>query len=46
MLGNLKDEFNPQNFQEIKFKEFDELEQFILHRLFEIEKSFKENFYK
>ena len=37
---------NPQNFQKIQFREFDELEQFILHRLFEIEKSFKDNFYK
>ena len=46
MLGNLKDEFNPQSFKEIKFKEFDELEQFILHRLFEMEKSFKDNFHK
>ena len=46
LLGNLKDEFNPENFQKIQFKEFDELEQFILHRLFEIEKTFKDNFYK
>ncbi|MDA9684027.1 isoleucine--tRNA ligase [Candidatus Pelagibacter bacterium] len=46
MLGNLKDEFNPQVFQEIKFKEFEELEQFILHRLFEVEQAFKDNFYK
>ena len=36
MLGNLKDNFEKQNFEEIKINEFDELEQFILHKLFMI----------
>ena len=34
MLGNLKDKFEKQNFEKIKLNEFDELEQFILHKLF------------
>ena len=40
MLGNLKDKFEKQNFEKIKLKEFDELEQFILHKLFLINESF------
>ena len=34
MLGNLKDNYEKQNFEKIKLNEFDELEQFILHKLF------------
>ena len=34
MLGNLKDNFEKQKFEEIKHNELDELEQFILHKLF------------
>ena len=41
MLGNPKDIFEKQNFE--KLNEFDELEQFILHKLFSINKSFNEN---
>jgi isoleucyl-tRNA synthetase len=43
MLGNLKDNFEKQNFEKIKLDEFDELEQFILHKLFSIKQSFDEN---
>ena len=43
MLGNLKDNFEKQEFVKINFKEFDELEQFILHRLFIISEQVKEN---
>ena len=43
MLGNLKDNFEKQNFEKIKLNEFDELEQFILHKLFLINKSVDEN---
>ncbi len=43
MLGNLKDNFEKQNFEKTKLNEFDELEQFILHKLFSINKSFNEN---
>ena len=43
MLGNLKDNFEKQNFEKIKFNELDELEQFVLHKLFLISKSVDEN---
>ncbi len=43
ILGNLKDNFEKQNFEKIKLNEFDELEQFVLHKLFSINKSFNEN---
>ena len=43
LLGNLKDKFVKQDFDKIKLKEFDELEQYILHKLFILNKSFEEN---
>jgi isoleucyl-tRNA synthetase len=43
LLGNLKDKFDQQNFKEINLKEFDELEQYILHKIFHISKSVEEN---
>ena len=43
MLGNLKDNFEKQNFEKIKINEFDELEQYILHKLFTINNHVKEN---
>ncbi len=43
ILGNLKDSFEKQNFDKIDFKKFDELEQYILHKLFTIDKSVKES---
>ena len=43
MLGNLKDNFEKQKFEKIKLNELDELEQFILHKLFLLNKSVDEN---
>jgi len=43
MLGNLKDKFEQQNFEKLKINEFDELEQYILHKLFVIGMSVSEN---
>ena len=43
MLGNLKDKFEKQNFEKIKINEFDELEQYILNRLYMISKSVEDN---
>ena len=34
MLGNLNDKFEPQNFEKLNIKDFDELEQYILHKVF------------
>ena len=39
MLGNLKDNFEKQNFEKLNLKEFDELEQYILHKIHRISKS-------
>ena len=43
ILGNLKDEFVKQDFKNIKPNEFDELEQFILHKLYLMGLSVEEN---
>ena len=43
MLGNLKDKFEPQNFKKIKLEEFDELEQYILHKIYHTGKSVENN---
>ena len=43
MLGNLKDNFEKQSFEKINLAEFDELEQYILHKLFLISNSVTEN---
>ena len=43
MLGNLKDNFQKQDFKKVKVKEFNELEQYILHKLFEINNWVDEN---
>ncbi len=43
MLGNLKDNFEPQDFKNLDLKEFDELEQFILHKIYHISKSVENN---
>ncbi len=43
MLGNLKDNFEKKNFEDIKINEFDELEQYILHKIYEIGESFNES---
>ena len=43
ILGNLQDRFEQQNFEKLNLKEFDELEQYILHKVYHISKSVKEN---
>ena len=43
LLGNLKDKFEQQNFENLDLKDFDELERYILHRVYEISKSVEEN---
>ncbi len=43
MLGNLNDKFEKQNFEKIKLSELDELEQYILHKLFVINNSVESN---
>ncbi len=43
MLGNLKDRFDKQDFEKIQINKMDELEQFILHKLYLIGKSVDEN---
>ena len=43
VLGNIKDKFEQQNFQELDLKEFDELDQYILHKIYHMSKSVEEN---
>ncbi len=43
ILGNIKDDFKKQNYNEVNVKELPELEQFILHKIFKINKSVKYN---
>ena len=43
ILGNLKDEFKEQKFDKLNIKEFDELEQYILHKIFSISQSVNKN---
>tara|TARA_B100000029_G_scaffold334627_1_gene326729 strand:+ start:3125 stop:5851 length:2727 start_codon:yes stop_codon:yes gene_type:complete len=44
ILGNLRDEFKPQKFKNIKYKEFPELEKLILHKLYVLNLEIKNNF--
>ncbi len=46
ILGNLKDNYKKQNLDKVDFEKFDELEQYILHKLFTLNKEFKNNFEK
>jgi isoleucyl-tRNA synthetase len=43
LLGNLKDNYQSQDFDKLDIKKFDELEQYILHKLFTIDNSVKNN---
>ncbi len=43
ILGNIKDIFEPQKFDSIEIKKLDELEQYILHKLFTLDFLVKEN---
>ncbi len=44
ILGNLKDDFNPKDFNKIKYQDFPELEKLILHKLFVLDLEIKSNF--
>ena len=43
ILGNINDNFERQSLESINIKKFNELEQFILHKLFALDNSIKEN---
>jgi len=43
MLGNIKDKFEKQNFEKLQLNDFDELEQYILHKIYNINKSVESN---
>ena len=43
ILGNLKDKYQKQEFDKLDFKKLDELEQYILHKIYVIDKSVKNN---
>ena len=43
MLGNLQDKFEPQDFEKINLNEFDELEQYILHKIYKLSESVESN---
>jgi len=43
ILGNLKDEYQKQEFDKLDLKKLDELEQYILHKIYLIDKSVKSN---
>ena len=43
ILGNIKDNFEKQNFDKLKITDLDELEQYILHKLFMLDNSIKSN---
>ena len=43
ILGNIKDNFEPKKFDSIEIKKLDELEQYILHKLFTLDFLVKEN---
>ena len=43
ILGNIKDNFEKQNFDKLKITDLNELEQYILHKLFTLDASIKNN---
>ncbi len=43
ILGNIKDNFQKQNLNSLNLKNFNELEQYILHKLFTLDSSIKDN---
>ena len=46
ILGNINDNFEKQDFNKLEIKNFSELEQYIIHKLFSIDQSIKINFGK
>ena len=43
MLGNLKDNYDQQDYKKLNLSEFDELEQYILHKIYNIGQSVEQN---
>ena len=43
ILGNINDRFEPKSLKSIEIKKFNELEQYIFHKLFVLDRSVKEN---
>ena len=43
ILGNIKDKFEPKSFETLDIKKFDELEQYILHKIFNLDVLIKKN---
>ena len=43
ILGNINDRFEPKSLKSIEIQKFNELEQYILHKLFVLDRSVKEN---
>ena len=43
ILGNIKDKYEKQDFEKLDIKNFSEIEQYILHRLYTVDQSVKEN---
>jgi len=44
LLGNLKDDFNKENFENLNLTDLSELEQYMLYKLFVLNEKFKKNF--
>ena len=42
ILGNLKDEYKKQNYEDIDVSKLNELEQFILHRIYKLDQSYQQ----
>ena len=42
ILGNLKDEYKKQNYENIDVSKLNELEQFILHRIYKVDQSYQQ----
>ncbi len=43
ILGNIQDNFEKQDLKNLKFKEFEELERYILNKIFRLDESIKDN---
>ena len=43
ILGNIKDNFEPKTFESLEVRNFNELEQYILHKIFTLDSLVKEN---
>ena len=43
ILGNIKDKFEPKSFETLDIRKFDELEQYVLHKIFNLDDLIKNN---